>query len=115
MKNRTLAGVLCGLATVAGSLMATVPTAHAATDLGGVSVARYCADNFYSGNPYVATKAINNSGKWDGWRCATAYGALYQVDMNQACRQQYPKSWWRQPDASANHTSSSAYSWRCYR
>lgn len=115
MKNRILAGAACGLAIMSGSLLATAPSAHAASDLGGVSVARYCADNVYSGNPLVTSRAVTINNTWSGWRCATQYGALVQVDMNKACRQQYPKSWWWQADAWANHTSNSAYSWRCYR
>lgn len=114
MKNRTLAGALCGVATLAGSLLATAPSAHAASQLGGVSVASYCATNVYSGNPWVNSRAVNINGRWDGWRCATQYGALVGVNMNLACAQQYPRAWW-QPTAFANRIGNGALDWRCYR
>jgi hypothetical protein len=109
-------GMLVAIALFLGGLLAAPVPASAATYLGGVNVASYCARNVASGNPYVASRAVNINNRWDGWRCATTYGALVTVNMNLACAQQYPKSWWWQPTAYADHgTSISAYSWGCYR
>lgn len=101
------------LALALGAIPATTSPAAAATDLGGVSVANYCARNVWSGTlaPSIATN-INN--RWDGWRCATRV-SLVQVDMNLACRQQYPKRWFWQSNAYAGNPSKTMFGWRCYR
>jgi hypothetical protein len=95
--------------TLASSLAAALP-AHAAS-IGGISVANYCASNVSSGTG-AASPATNINDSWDGWRCGTRYG-LVEVDMNKACRQQYPTPWWKaQPWASHG---SGMYSWQCNR
>ncbi|MHA6510737.1 hypothetical protein [Tessaracoccus sp. Y1736] len=105
------------IATAALLLTSAVaaPPASAATLLGGVSVARYCQVNVPSGNPYVASKAVNINNRWDGWRCAKINGVLVSVDMNLACRQQYPKPYWWSSNAYSGRVSDSWDAWRCYR
>lgn len=107
-----LVAATAGLA-IGGGVFTAAP-AHAATMLGGVSVARYCAANVPSGNPYVASKAVNTNNRWDGWRCARINGQLVGVNMNLACAQQYPKQWW-QGTAYSNRIGNSYLDWRCYR
>lgn len=111
--KRAAAGGILAVALAFGAILATSAPASASSQLGGVSVAEYCARNVGSGTgaPSIAT---NINDRWDGWRCATRWG-LASVDMNKACRQQYPRSWWWQPHAFAGHTSTSMFSWRCYR
>lgn len=88
-------------------------SASAATTLGGVSVAKYCAANVASG-VLAPSQATNINNRWDGWRCGTRWG-LVTVDMNKACRQQYPKSWFWQKDAYSGRIGNGMYDWRCYR
>lgn len=109
MKNRLVVTALLGLATIGGSLLATIPNAQAATQLGGVSVAAYCVKNVSSGNLWVDSRAVNINNKWNGWRCVAANGSMFEVDMNKACRQQYSS------DAYAGTVGTGASDWRCYR
>lgn len=114
MISRWLRIRIGALLCIAAVVIVAPANASAATTLGGVSVAKYCQVNVYSGNIFAASKAVNINNRWDGWRCAKINGQLVGVDMNLACRQQYPKSWW-QRDAYAGRVGNGMYDWRCYR
>ncbi|GAA4035023.1 hypothetical protein GCM10023063_19190 [Arthrobacter methylotrophus] len=93
----------------AATLFAAVPAQ--AAPIGGVNIAAYCARNVWSGTG-APSQAVNIDDSWDGWRCGTSYG-LVQIQMNLACRQQYPTPWYRtQPWASHGN---GMYTWQCNR
>lgn len=100
----TVAGVAGVITLVAGTVLIGALPASATTDLGGVNIAQYYCDPVYG----QISQTVNINNQWDGWRCARG-ASLYGVNMNQACNNQYGGGAW------ANHTSSSMYSWRCYR
>ncbi len=92
-----------GAVLVAGGMLAGIAPAHAVTDLGGINISNWC--KHWLGD---ITQVVNINNQWDGWRCARDAN-LYQINLNNACNWQYGGGAW------ANHTSSSMYSWRCYR
>lgn len=103
---------LTGVALVAslaggGLLLGTAPAS--AAQLGGINVQGYCEKN--RGIWPRPAVAIRNPSDAYSWRCNYA-GANVGVDMNLACRQQYPNS---RPAAWAKPLNpKDAFSWRCY-
>lgn len=108
----TLASIAVAAAALGGASIAALP-AEAATRLGGISVQNYCIANVNSGNYYVVSKALRVNDHYHGWRCGRVNGSLVLVDMNKACRQQYPARP-GQSQAYALH-GPGIYSWACYR
>lgn len=104
--TRTLAG-----AAIAAAATLSVALPAQAAPIGGVDIAAYCARNVSSGT-LAPSQAVNINDSWDGWRCGTRYG-LVEIQMNKACRQQYPTPWWlAQPWASHG---AGMYTWQCNR
>jgi len=113
MRKVTLA-TLAITSSIGATLVAAAP-AQAATRLGGISVERECQDQ----DGYHARVK-----DWSafGWRCnpfsapVPASALIYDksVDMNRACRRQYPRP--TAPYAYATYADAgNPYSWSCYR
>ena len=96
---------------VIGSLIgatAFATPAHAATDLGGVSVYNACV--YQNGTP---SSVVNVTGDVMGWRCRYFGGWNYVdlgVDLSKECRRVHGST------AYAGYTNfSNPNSWHCYR
>lgn len=107
-KSRSLACALASLALTAAVATAGASPAHAASDVGGLDISRYCrvalSPSWYASIPKPSDPY--------GWVCRTANGASLRVGvtgLHDTCRIQYGSS------AVAVLTYYSAYGWRCYR
>jgi len=101
---KTLKSLPIAALVAATAVLLIAQPAHAASDLGGVDIAAYYCQPVYGD----ITRTVNINNRWDGWRCARG-ASLYGVNMSQACVNQDGGG------AYAVHTSTSMYSWRCYR
>lgn len=111
MSIRTrIASTLAVAAIAAAATMSAALPAQAAS-LGGIDVAKFCARNVWSGTG-AASPATNINDSWDGWRCGTRAG-LVEIDMNKACRQQYPTPWGKALPWASHHDG--MYTWQCNR
>ena len=109
--GKKLKAMAVGLALVTGSLFgatAVATPAHAATDLGGVSVWNACV--YQHGTPsYVVLVSSNVL----GWRCQYHGGAVstYEgVNLTQECKRVHGGSAY-----AAYLDYNNPYSWRCWR
>ena len=109
--RKKLKAMAVGLALVAGSLFgatALAAPAHAATNLGGVSVWNACV--YQNGTPSYVVLVQNNV---MGWRCQYhgGWNAVYMgVNLTQECRRVHGSSAY-----AAYLDYNNPYSWRCWR
>lgn len=101
---------LAWLGAIAGSAIATglltVPF-----ERGGIDVASYCTSN----HPRTDRRSGEfNDGTWTGWKCLLTDGTTVSVDLQLACRQQYPASGPFGGAQFAVHNNRSFASWRCW-
>ncbi len=100
-RNRiSAAAIAAGLAI--GGVVGFAAPASATTDLGGIDISAWCKHVYGD-----ITQAVNLNNRWDGWVCVRG-ASTYSINLNNACSWQYFSGAW------ANHTSTSALSWRCY-
>lgn len=99
----------CGLA-LAGITTASVPAAHAATYLGGVSVLGACENQIFTNGVALINDTVT------GWRCEYNGAVLhvifywYNINLNEQCADQYGTG------AYARYTNYyNPYSWGCYQ
>ena len=107
-KSRKLSYAITSIALAAAVTTGGTTPAHAASDVGGLDISRYCravlSPSWYA--------SIPNPSDPYGWVCRTASGASFRVGLSglhDTCRLQYGRS------AVAVLTYYSAYGWRCYR
>lgn len=81
-------------------------------DRGGVSTVAFCGGNY----PRTDGRSgqVTTDGSWVAWRCELDDGTFVPVDMQLACRQQYPASGPFGGAQYAVHQSQGLGSWRCY-
>lgn len=107
-KTRTLSTLAASLVLAAAATVGGTTPAHAASDVGGLDISRYCR-TVLSSSWYAS---IPNPSDPYGWVCRTASGASLKVGLtglHDTCRIQYGRT------AVAVLTYYSAYGWRCYR
>lgn len=73
-------------AVVMGAVVGSMATVVLLTphELGGVDIATYCA----AANPRAVD--VRHESTWNGWVCVLKDGATVPVDVDAACRYQYP-------------------------
>lgn len=110
-----LAVAVATLLAAGGAGLAAATPASASTQLGGVSVAKYCSATALA-NGAQASYAVSVNNSASGWRCNDQHwnglywwSQLRGVDMNRACSIQYG------PGAWAYDPTSTLLGWRCYR
>lgn len=108
LKSPKLSRVVASIALATVVMTGGTTPAHAASDVGGLDISRYCravlSPSWYA--------SIPNPSDPYGWVCRTASGASFKVGLtglHDTCRIQYGRS------AVAVLTYYSAYGWRCYR
>lgn len=113
-KKRMLISAVAALGVTLGAVSIAAVPAEAAVRLGGIDVQLYCMKNVPSGNFYVVSKALIVNPFYHGWRCGMVNSGLVRVDMDKACRQQYPAKPF-QPVAYALRNGDGIYDWACFR
>ena len=81
-------------------------------DRGGVSTVAFCGGNYPRKDG--RSGQVTTDGSWAAWRCELDDGTFVPVDMQLACRQQYPANGPFGGARYAVHQSQGLGSWRCY-
>jgi len=88
------------------------PSAHAATDLGGIDVNEYCRIK-YGGEAILVSWFSYDAYSWrcQAWTWSVPPSLnLYNVSMTEACEMRYGAGAW-----ASTSDPSNPFSWRCYR
>lgn len=94
------------VALIAGGLLA------APFDRGGISTVAFCSGNYPRSDG--RSGQVADDGTWAGWSCELDDGKRVPIDMQLACRQQYPSTGLFGGAQYAVHNSQGFTSWRCY-
>ncbi len=104
--SKTITTALTFLALTGGGILAGSPPAQAdGQELGGVELGGYCRSINYWGALLVEHNAY-------GWRCHRSTNDLRGINMDEACKWQYPA--YRDRVRATYRDFNNPYSWYCF-